>query len=272
MDQQKNKAFFKKTFNTVADGYDNPAMRFFPESAQRIANYLNLRGDEQVLDVATGTGCAALTLAQELPGVQVTGIDFSTGMLAQATEKKEQAKLENVTFVEMDMQAIDFPDQYFDAAVSAFSIFFVEDMEKQLAHVAARVKPGGQVITTTFYDFSFSPLVGLFMQRLEQYGVEPPSLAWKKVATEEQCLALFHDAGLPVAQCHRVDCGYYLDNADDWWHIIWNGGFRGVVNQLEPDALERFQKEHSAEIQALASKQGIWLEMGVLYTVGVRTM
>ncbi len=271
MDQQKNKAFFKKTFNTVADGYDNPIMRFFPESAQRIASYLNVKGNEQVLDVATGTGCAALSLAQKLPEGGVTGIDFSSAMLDQARAKQEQAGLENITFVEMDMQAIDFPAQHFDAAVSAFSIFFVEDMKKQLAHVAAQVKPGGQVITTTFYDTSFSPLVGLFMERLKQYGIEPPSLAWKKVATEEQCLALFADAGLPVAQCHRVDCGYYLADANDWWHIIWNGGFRGVVNQLEPDALERFQKEHSSEIQDLASEQGIWLEMGVLYTVGTRT-
>jgi ubiquinone/menaquinone biosynthesis C-methylase UbiE len=268
--QQKTKTFYKKTFNTIADGYDNPVMRFFPESAQRIASYLNLKGDEQVLDVATGTGCAALSLAQELPEGGVTGIDFSAAMLDQARAKQEQAGLENITFAEMDMQAINFPAQHFDAAVSAFSIFFVEDMEKQLAHVAAKVKPGGQVLTTTFYDTSFSPLVGLFFQRLRQYGIEPPSLAWKRVATEEQCCALFHDAGLTAAQCHRVDCGYYLKSADEWWHIIWNGGFRGLVNQLEPDALERFQKEHSAEIQAVASEQGIWLEMGVLYTVGTR--
>lgn len=271
MDQQKNKAFYKKTFNTIADGYDNPVMRFFPESAQRITSYLNMKGNEHVLDVATGTGCAALTLGQELPAGRVTGIDFSAAMLDQATDKKEQAGLENITFAKMDMQAIDFPDQHFDAAVSAFSIFFVEDMEKQLAHIADKVKEGGQVITTTFYDTSFSPLADMFMQRLEQYGIEPPSLAWKRVATEEQCLRLFRNAGLHDGKSHRVDCGYYLHDAADWWHIIWNGGFRGLVNQLEPDELERFQQEHSAEVQAFASEQGIWLEMSVLYTVGTRT-
>ena len=270
MDQQKTKALYRSTFNTVADGYDNPTMRFFPESAQRISSYLNLNGSEHILDVATGTGCAALTLAKALPDGYVTGIDFSTGMLSRAMEKKDQAGLRNASFVEMDMQAMDFPAQHFDAAVSAFSIFFVEDMTKQLAHVADKVKGGGQVITTTFYDHSFTPLVDLFMQRLKQYGIEPPSLAWKRVAKEEQCLSLFREAGLHDVQCHRVDCGYHLRDASEWWHIIWNGGFRGLVNQLEPDELDRFQEEHSAEVQALASEQGIWLEMSVLYTVGTR--
>lgn len=270
MGQQKTKALYKKTFNTVADGYDNPAMRFFPESAKRISSYLHLNGSEHVLDVATGTGCAALTLTESLPNGQVTGIDFSTGMLAQAMEKQELAELDNIFFFEMDMQAIDFPAQHFDAAVSAFSIFFVEDMQKQLSHVADKVKEGGQVITTTFYDNAFTPLVGLFLQRLKQYGIEPPSLAWKRVATEEQCLSLFCEAGLHDVQSHRVECGYHLHDASEWWYIIWNGGFRGLVNQLEPDELDRFQEEHSAEVQALASDKGIWLEMSVLYTVGTR--
>ncbi|XCN74300.1 MAG: class I SAM-dependent methyltransferase [Candidatus Electrothrix aestuarii] len=272
MGQQNIKELYKKTFNTVAEGYDNPAMHFFPESAQRIASYLNLKGNEHVLDVATGTGCAALALAHDLPDGQVTGLDFSTGMLAQAMEKQEQAELDNIFFVEMDMQAIDYPDQHFDAAVSAFSIFFVDDMERQLAHIADKVKAGGRVITTTFYDTAFTPLVGLFLRRLQQYGIEPPSLAWKRVATEEQCLALFQAAGLQDSQCHRVECGYHLQDASEWWCLIWNGGFRGLVNQLAPDDMDRFQEEHLAEVQALASEQGIWLEMNVLYTVGKRTV
>ena len=62
MDEQELKEFFKSTFNTVAEGYDNSAMRFFPDSAKYISSYLGLKGHEHVLDVATGTGSVALTI------------------------------------------------------------------------------------------------------------------------------------------------------------------------------------------------------------------
>jgi 2-polyprenyl-3-methyl-5-hydroxy-6-metoxy-1,4-benzoquinol methylase len=200
----------------------------------------------------------------------VTGIDFSKGMLSQAMEKKTELGLNNVKFIEMDMQSIEFPDNHFDAAVCAFGIFFVEDMKKQLTHIAQKIKYGGKIITATFYDNAFSPLVALFLDRLEMYGVNPPTLAWKRVATIEQCTSLFNDAGLHHTKSEQRECGYHLGDASDWWYIIWNGGLRGLVNQLAPDELARFKEEHLAEVQGLSSDKGIWLEMSIIYTIGTK--
>ena len=74
----------KQTFDTIANNYDSPEIKFFMESATNIINYLDLKGNEHILDVATGTGNAACILAEYLPDGKVTGIDFSEGMLAQA--------------------------------------------------------------------------------------------------------------------------------------------------------------------------------------------
>ena len=136
MDQHERKAMIKETFNTVAAGYDHPALRFFSESAERLAACLALRGDEQVLDVATGTGNAALALAPRLPRGRVTAIDFSPGMLTRAAARAEAAGIGNIEFIEMDMQSLAFPPAHFDAAVCAFGIFFVDDMTAQLRHMA----------------------------------------------------------------------------------------------------------------------------------------
>jgi len=268
MNNQELKELFKNTFNTVADGYDNSAMRFFPKSAGRIFDHLELKGNEHILDVATGTGNVALKLAEKLPDGQVTGIDFSAGMLSQANRKKTAMNLENVTFREMDMQSIDYPDNKFDIAVCAFGIFFVEEMDKQLHHITDKIKENGKVIITTFFENSFTPLVDIFFARLEAYGVEPPTLAWKKVANNHLCLSLFNEVGLKNIKCMVEKSGYYLKHASDWWYIIWNGGFRGLVNQLAEDELETFKKEHLKEIESLSTDEGIWLEMNIIYTIG----
>jgi ubiquinone/menaquinone biosynthesis C-methylase UbiE len=264
------KELFKSTFDTVAEGYDGPAMRFFPQSAEQIPVFLDLSGDEQVLDVACGTGSASFALAGKLPRGHVTGIDFSSGMLARARQKQAEGDVRNVTFFEMDMQALDFPDGCFDIAVSSFSIFFVNDMQSQLAHIARKVKSAGRIIMTTFYENAFTPLIGIFLEHLKAYGIDPPTLAWKKVASGGQCTSLFGNAGLQNVRTERMEFGFHLENAFQWWHIVWNGGFRGLVNKLEPDDLKQFKEKHLSEIEQLASDRGIWLDLSIIYTVGTK--
>jgi len=271
MNEQEIKEFYKKTFNTVADGYDNPAMRFFPESAAHIPAILDLKGDEHILDVATGTGIVALTLARKLPHGHVTGIDFSRGMLSRAQKKKEQAGITNITFHEMDMQAIDLPDAHFSAAVCSFGIFFLDDMVTQMRHIADQVVPDGKVLITSFYEDSFTPLSDLFFERLRKYGVDPPTLSWKRVSTEDRCVSLFEGVGLRDISCQCIDHSYYLEKPSDWWYIVWNGGFRGLVNRLSDEDQLRFKQEHLDEITGLSAGEGIRLEMKVLYTVGTRS-
>lgn len=63
----ERKQRIQSTFNTVAGGYDNESLWFFPASAAAIVDYFDLRGDEHLLDVATATGRDALALAAALP-------------------------------------------------------------------------------------------------------------------------------------------------------------------------------------------------------------
>jgi ubiquinone/menaquinone biosynthesis C-methylase UbiE len=268
MKNSELKELFRATFNTVAEGYDDAPMRFFSRSAEHLPEFLDLNGDEQVIDVACGTGCASFALASKLPEGHVTGIDFSSGMLSRAAHKKNAGGIRNVTFAEMDMQALDFPDGHFDAAVSAFSIFFVDDMQSQLVHIARKVKSGGRIIMTTFCENAFTPMIGIFLDHLKAFGIEPPTLAWKRVASTAQCRSLFDDAGMQRVRSERMDFGFYLEDASQWWHIVWNGGFRGLINKLAPSDLRRFKEKHLAEIDRLASDRGIRLEMSILYTLG----
>ncbi len=266
---EKIKLMLKETFDTVSEGYDHRVLRFFPSSAENLVRFLNLRGDERVLDVACGTGHASLAIARLLPRGRVTALDFSSGMLAQARRKAAESKIDNIDFVERDMQSLGFED-HFDIAVCAFGIFFAEDMDAQLAHIVSAVRPGGRIVITNFQEDYFSPLKELFFDRLATYGVRNPPQTWRRIAHETGCKVLFKKAGLIDVRIETRNVGYYLDSADDWWSIVWNAGFRRMVTQLSQQDQERFRHEHLQEIEALRTKGGVWLDVGVLYTIGMK--
>jgi ubiquinone/menaquinone biosynthesis C-methylase UbiE len=270
MDEQQRKILLRETFDTVSAGYDRRALRFFPESAKHLADVLRLNGDEEVLDVATGTGHAALALAARVPQGRVTGVDFSSGMLGQARRKAGSMNVQNVEFLERDMQDLGFTAGQFDTAVCSFGIFFVKDMEAHLSHIAAAVRSGGQIAITGFQEDYFRPLKELMFDRLACYGVEPPPQNWKRIATEAGCKELFMKAGISDVKVEQVNMGYYLDNAKEWWDVVWNAGFRRMVEQITHSDQERFRQEHMQEVAALATKDGIWLDIGVLFAVGTK--
>jgi ubiquinone/menaquinone biosynthesis C-methylase UbiE len=270
MDKREYTAKIRKTFDTVAEGYDSRPLRFMSESAKHMPEHLNLAGDEHILDVATGTGAVAIQLASHVPSGRVTGVDVSCEMLDRARHKAEAQQVPNVTFLEMDMQSLDFPDNHFDASVCGFGLFFVEDMKCQLSHIIEKTRIAGQIAISSFYEDSFHPLLDLFFNRVEQYGVERSSLAWMKIATEEKCAALFEDVGLQDIRVVTRDLGYYLKDGREWWDLIWWGGFRRFVGDLSPSAQEAFRTEHIKEVELLSSEHGIWLNLKVLYTMGNR--
>jgi ubiquinone/menaquinone biosynthesis C-methylase UbiE len=270
MDENQLKTLLIDTFNTVSGDYDGKALRFFPDSAGNMARLLQLSGNEQVLDVACGTGHASVAIARLLPRGHVTAVDFSAGMLAKAREKAAALKLNNIDFIERDMQDLGFPENQFDCAVCAFGIFFVMDMETQLMHIASRVKPGGRIMISNFQENYFSPLKELFFDRIAAYGVPDPPQTWKRIAHEQGCRELFEKAGLTNIRVETKNIGYFLESAEDWWSIVWNAGLRRMVSQLSESDQQQFKREHLQEIEALGTEGGIWLDVGVLYTTGTK--
>lgn len=262
------KAMIKETFDAVAAGYDSPALRFFSIGATHLADRLELRGDEDVLDLACGTGHVTLALASRLPRGRVTAVDFAPAMLAQAGAKVQAAGLANVDLVEADMQALPWRRR-FDVAVCAFGIFFVDDMDAQLRRIADTVKTGGRVLITNFAKDYMEPERSLMMARLRRFGVEPPPQTWLRIAHPEGCRELFARAGLVDVTVEVKDLGYPLAHAEDWWEVIWNAGFRRLLSRVAPAEQPSFKGEHLAEIEALRTPAGIPMPVPALFTTGV---
>lgn len=266
--EAQRKAMIHNTFQTVANGYGQGGARFFHLSGQTMADLHPLEGNENVLDIASGTGAAAIPLAKKLSQGKITAVDFSPAMLKQAQQYAESQGLSNIRFETHDMTKMPF-DQEFDHANCAFGLFFVEDMTSLLNHIASKVKPGGGVMVSGFTGESFMPYAELIFNRLEKYGIDLPQtrFGWKAMSEPEQLNKIFTDAGLDKVQIDRKSLGYYT-TIEGWWEVVWFAGFRGLIEQLG-DRLEQFKQEHFQELEEFVNDKGLWLEIDVNFTRGV---
>lgn len=71
-----------------------------------------------LLEVPVGTGVLTIPVYQTMPKAQITCLDYSPDMMAQAQEKAERMELENVAFQQGDVGALPFEDGGFDVVLS----------------------------------------------------------------------------------------------------------------------------------------------------------
>lgn len=124
----------------------NRTARFYDWMDKMIPDAVRQRALSQatgkVLEVGVGTG---KNLPYYREGCEVTGIDFSPGMLAKAREKSHLARVP-VTLVEMDAQHMTFPDGAFDTVVATCVFCSVPDPIQGLLEVRRVCKPNGKIV------------------------------------------------------------------------------------------------------------------------------
>jgi len=114
-----------------------------------------------VLEVGVGTG---KNLRYYPPDCTVTAIDFSPNMLARAKKKLGEAKAP-VTLLEMDAQAMTFPDNTFDTVVATCVFCSVPDAILGLQEIKRVCKPEGRVLLLEHVRLD-KPVIGPLMDAL----------------------------------------------------------------------------------------------------------
>ncbi len=109
-----------------------------------VVGLLDLKGNETVLDVATGTGYLAMALAPHVK--RVIGIDITPGMLELAVQAEGERDLDNIDNMVGDVEHLPFCDSGFDVVSARFSFHHFPSPMVSLSEMARVLKPGGRLV------------------------------------------------------------------------------------------------------------------------------
>lgn len=110
--------------------------------AEQLIESIDLHATDRVLDVATGSGNAALAAARR--GAEVVGIDYVPALLERA-RRRADAEGVHAEFAAGDAEAIPYGDASFDIVTSVFGAMFAPDQERTARELARVTRPGGRI-------------------------------------------------------------------------------------------------------------------------------
>jgi ubiquinone/menaquinone biosynthesis C-methylase UbiE len=139
-----------ETYRKKAKHYDVTSRLYpvpgYPQRAQRIqaVRALGLRPGDTVIDMACGTGLNFRLLEKVVgPGGRIVGVDLTDAMLACAQDRIETNGWSNISLVQADAAAFDFPSGL-DAILSTYAMTQVPECEEVIAHGAKALSGGGR--------------------------------------------------------------------------------------------------------------------------------
>jgi len=136
----------QQSWDSFSRRYTKIALPEFRPYGRRLVELAAVRPGMWVLDVATGPGEPAVTVARRVgPKGYVFGIDFSAAMLRAASARAKVAGMRHIQFRRMDAERLTFPDMIFDRVFCRFGLMLLPNAERALVEMHRVLVPGGRV-------------------------------------------------------------------------------------------------------------------------------
>ncbi len=164
----------------------------------------DLRPGQRVLDVACGSGTAALVAERRY--CEVTGLDYVPELIDRARLRAE-ANGQEARFIVGDAQDLPFPDNSFDVILSVYGVQFAPDQQKAADEMLRVCKPGGTIALAGPVPRGWS---GDFFAAHARYNPPPPGIPSPLDWGTEDGIRKLLGAGCSSIDCsNRVSIQYY---------------------------------------------------------------
>lgn len=211
---------------TMSAGYERFMGRWSRQLAPQYLAFAGVKDGDRVLDVGTGTGSVASTIAATFRSSQVVGIDPSAAFIAAA---RKNAKSDRERFEVGDAQALALADGSFDQVMSLLVMNFIPDPQKAISEMR-RVTRAGGTVSACVWDYNAGmQMLRFFWDEVVALdpSMEPKDERHMKLSREGQLGELWRKAGLGDVREQALTIEQQFTSFDDYWEPFLKGAGPG---------------------------------------------
>lgn len=237
----------------TAKAYDEllaPAL--FIRWAQQMVSLASLKANEDVLDVACGTGVLSIA-AGRLAG-SVTGLDLNPGMLAVAADKAPE-----IEWHQGAAESLPFNDKSFDVVMSQFGLMLFDAPETAVGEMWRVLRPGGRLYVTVFDSLDQLPAYDTAADVYEQIVGADIGNALRfpfSMGDVTELMSLFQRVGVsePVVTTHA--CVAHFDNVRHMVLSDVKGWFPFAGFHLDDETIDHLEKRMTSALGGYVHPNG----------------
>jgi len=208
---------------------------------------IDIHPGQRVLDVAAGSGNAALAAARR--GARVTATDFVPRLL-QAAARRARAEGLELDTREADAQSLPFGDGAFDVVLSTFGVMFAPDQARAAAELLRVCRPGGRIGLTAWTPASVMAATQAIAGRFARFPPVPGARSPIEWGTEARvCELLGSGVTELTAQALSTDmCGISPAGRVEF-NRAYVGPTKAIFDRLDPAARQALAAELASCLQ-----------------------
>lgn len=241
---------------------------------QALVDYARPESGMQVLDLASGTGEPAISIASRiLPEGHITALDLSSDLLEIATQRARDRGLTNVSTYQADAHHLPFADGSFDLVTSRFGVMFFD--QRALAEARRVLKPGARACFLAWGPFD-QPFWSSMMGVVHKYAggeLLPPGQDPFKYALPRSLSNAMHGAGFEQVEEESQTLPWtWPGAAEEVWEQAQacSTPFLPMIKRVPADQWEKVNREVLATVRQYEDGGSIKFGATVVLASGVK--